>query len=354
MKILTIAPRLSNAFLVMLMTVFVVTGAASCGKKSGKAKRKPKKSTPASSRSAGEENRAEEITEEGAEVVQVVATVGDRKIDMVQYDHEMRRQTRHSRSDEAEDRLSSLVLKLLIEKELISLAAETGGLSVNDEEIDEEIRAATERQGGSEAHRTFLQSQGWTPEGYRVEVKNVILRRKVREQRYPVKVTDEDVAQYYEKYAAAGNKGERVRLARVLLLVNRNAAESDWLAAEDRLRAIKLEIDQGLPFADAAKKYSEGAFAKAGGNMGLAGRRRRPAEQFARGFEMEVGAVEGPFRTKDGVRLIKLLEKFEENVGTLEEEKDKIRKVLETKSRQEFNRKLIKDLKREFPVRKLL
>lgn len=354
MKISAIAPVLLKVFLLVMTTVFLAASVQSCGKKAGKAKRKPKKSSPAASSASAHESEADGAMEEGEEEVQVVATVGDRKIDMVQYDYELMRQTRHARNEEAEERLSSLVLKILIEKELISLAAEKGGLSVTGEEIDEEVRAARERQGGDEAHRKFLESQGWTPEGYREEVTSVILRRKVREQRYPVKVTENDVAKYYEKYAAAGNKGERVRLARIILLVQRNAPESDWLAAEDRLRAIKLEIDTGLPFAEAAKKYSEGAFAKAGGNMGLAGRRRRPAEQFARGFEMTVGDVEGPTRVPDGVRLIKLLEKFDDNVGSLAEEQDKIRKVLETRARQKFNRKLIKDLKREFPVRKLL
>jgi len=248
------------------------------------------------------------------------------------------------------DRVRRRALDELVERRLVTLAAQEAGITVADEELSRIVDESIASRGGPEGFALFLEKQGMTPEGWREENRFIALRKKLRDDRFPVEITEDDVAAYYDKYAKAGNKGEKVRVSRVFLPVGNDASEEQWKEAEQSLAAVKAEIEAGLAFAEAAKRSSGCPYARQGGDMGFATHARRPEDVFAPAFTMEVGQIAGPMRVTKGVQILTVTEKTEDKVGSLADEKENIRRVLEGQQRQRNTRKLTDQLQKQYRV----
>jgi len=248
------------------------------------------------------------------------------------------------------ERLRRKALDELVERRLVEQAASQDGLTVSEEEIDALMKQSMDTRGGPEKFAAFLQKQGMTEDGWRAENRFTALRKKLRDARFPVAVSEEEVTAYFGKYSQAGSKGEKVRVSRIFLPIAADAADAQWKEAEQTLTSIRSEIEAGLSFEDAAKRSSKCPYAKKGGDMGFATRARRPEDVFSPAFGMKVGEIAGPMRTAKGVQLLKVTDRTEEKVGTFEQEKENIRKVLEGQARQRNTRKLVDQLQKQYRV----
>jgi len=248
------------------------------------------------------------------------------------------------------ERLRRRALDELVERRLVELAAKEAGVDVSEEELDQMVAASATTRGGAEGLARFLDKQAMTQEDWRAENRFTALRRKLRDERFPVALSEEEIQAYYVKYADAGNKGEKVRVSRIFLPVDPKAAEEQWKEAEQALSTVRSEIDAGLAFDEAARRSSKCPYAKKGGDMGFATHARRPEDVFAPAFGMKVGEIAGPMRVSKGVQLLKVTERTEEKAGTFEQEKENIRSVLEGQARQRNTRKLVDQLQKEYRV----
>lgn len=131
-----------------------------------------------------------------------------------------------------------------------------------------------------------------------------------------VKVTDDEVKDYYE-----ANKNyfmnQQVVSARHILV------DSLELANE-----IKSKIDNGLNFEMAAMQYSSCPSKEQGGNLGQFTRGRMVPEFENAAFELAVGQISEPVKTQFGYHIIKVEEKAEETAKPLEEVFDIIKREI--------------------------
>lgn len=103
---------------------------------------------------------------------------------------------------------------------------------------------------------------------------------------------------------------QEVSAAHLLIKVDPNALPADTLKAYNRVLDIKKEIDGGLAFEQAAKKYSEDPSARMNsGNLGYFSALQMvyPFENAV--YENEVGELVGPVKTQFGYHLLKVLDK---------------------------------------------
>lgn len=285
----------------------------------------------------------------------VVATVGDLQVTREEYEAERVRLTSVGGLNKVQKRNAERrALKELINRRLIELAAGAEGIEVTEEELDAHWAATVKALGGESGYQAFLTSNRYTEESHREALVTNLLRARLRDRFFHEVITEEQIRAYYKGYGDNPGRGHKVRVSRVLLRVDRHAHESEWLKAEEKLQAVAAEVDAGLPFEDAVEKYSEGPYAKRGGDMGWASDKRRPIETFGPALTMQVGEVKGPIRGKVGVELITVTDTKNDAAGAFEAERENVRQVLEQQRDVRNDRRLMEKLEALYRVEKFL
>jgi len=99
---------------------------------------------------------------------------------------------------------------------------------------------------------------------------------------------------------------EQVRASHILVSVPReNPTDADYEEAKKQILLIKQEIEDGQPFEECAKAYSECPSKDRGGDLGFFPRTGGMVEPFAEAaYALEVGQVSDPVKTQFGYHLI--------------------------------------------------
>ncbi|MDV3429480.1 MAG: peptidylprolyl isomerase, partial [Bacillota bacterium] len=94
--------------------------------------------------------------------------------------------------------------------------------------------------------------------------------------------------------------------------------------SEEKALDIKKEIDGGLSFEDAAKKYSSCPSKERGGDLGEFPRGSMVKEFENAAFSLPIGSVSSPVKTQFGYHLILVTKRKDDNVSSFEEVKTTI------------------------------
>ncbi len=155
-----------------------------------------------------------------------------------------------------------------------------------------------------------------------------------------VKVTEKDVADYYEENKERFMEDESVNASHILVDTEKQALE------------ILAKINSGeLSFEDAAREYSSCPSKAEGGSLGDFTRGQMVPEFDGAVFDMAVGEVTAtPVKTQFGYHLIKLNSKREAAVAPLESIKDELENALLLEKRRNAYQSKINQLKILYPV----
>ena len=254
----------------------------------------------------------------------------------------------------AKDILGREVLKELISKELLYQAAEEEKIQVKDSELDEglnEIKSrfivdeTTGKQDPKGADKRFneaLKKQGMSFKTYKNKLSKDIAVRKLMEEKLkatvkPVEEADakalyanveavmknntkkikalekEDPAKLKEAQAIAAKlkqlTGEQVRIGHIYLAVTKDMKPEDAKKKEELAKQIKKEIDNGMDFSTAVKKYTEDKNALASGGDMILIKGVAPKAIDEKAFSLAVGKVSDPIKSDVGYHIIKIKEK---------------------------------------------
>jgi len=152
-----------------------------------------------------------------------------------------------------------------------------------------------------------------------------------------VVVSDEDVAAYFNerKDKPPYHMEERVH-AKHILIKPKDGKKDQALA---KIKKIRAEIEKGLSFDDAAKKYSDDkANANRGGDLGYATRNRWDPKFAEAAFSLELNKVSQPVESSFGYHLITVLDKKPEQTKTLDDVKESITKQLVNRKSRDLTR----------------
>ncbi len=260
----------------------------------------------------------------------------------------------------AKDMLGKEVLRELISKELLYQAAEEAKIQVKDSEVDgglAEIKARfaideTGKQDPKGADKRFneaLKKQHMSLKSYKNKIKKDISVKKLLEAQVqatvkPVeeeevkalyanveavlknktkalkKLEKEDPAKLREAQLIAAKlaqlTAEQVRVGHIYLAVTKDMPAEEAKKKEDLAKQIKKELDGGMDFSSAVKKYTEDKTALASGGDMILIKGMAPKEVDAAAFTLAVGKVSAPIKTEIGWHIIKVKEKrAEKEIG---------------------------------------
>jgi len=162
-------------------------------------------------------------------------------------------------------------------------------------------------------------------------------------------VPEEEIQAFYDerKDNPPYHIKERVHAKHILI----KPKDGDSAAAMKKITDIKKEIDGGLAFEEAAKKYSEDeANAARGGDLGLATADRWDPKFSEVAFSIEPEMVSDPVETSFGVHLIKVVEKRPEERKAFEDVKEQITKQLQNRKARELAREQAQSFQEKLEV----
>lgn len=167
---------------------------------------------------------------------------------------------------------------------------------------------------------------------------NVLKQYAINKLLSDVRVTEEEMMDFYKSQKDNFIEPEKVRASHILV------------DTEEKAKEILEEIKGGLSFEDAAKKYSSCPSNAVGGDLGEFPRGKMVIEFEEAAFSMEEGQISQPVKTQFGYHLIKVVSKKEASLIPFENLKEQIEKHLLGLKQEEKYTSSIDSLKEKYVV----
>ena len=225
---------------------------------------------------------------------------------------------RDANNPQVRDSLGPVILERMINDELILIQAQRDTtISIKPEEIDqalaEHIQSLKGQFADEEEFQKELVREGLTERDlrvrYRREVRNQLMKQKLVQRKLgEVAVSNGEVRDFFRQYKdSLPIQPEGVKLAHILLPIEASPVTTD--SAKARITRILKEINDGLDFATAAKRYSEDPSAENGGDLGWFGKGEMVPTFEAAAFGLTPGQISGVVKTRYGFHIIQCVEK---------------------------------------------
>lgn len=154
-----------------------------------------------------------------------------------------------------------------------------------------------------------------------------------------VKVTEEEIAAFYDAHKAELGGGETVNASHILV------------DSEEEAARIRAEILSGaITFEDAARKYSSCPSKEEGGNLGDFGRGQMVPEFEEACFALPDGEISEPVRTQFGYHLIRVNSRKETAAPSLSDVHDEVGAAVLREKQQKAYQSKVNQLRILFPV----
>lgn len=214
-----------------------------------------------------------------------------------------------------------------INRNLLLEKASTMGISVSDSRAQEEINTIKKNFTSEKDFQDELKERQLTLDQYRQELKDDMVVDAVfrRELGKDVKISDQQIADYFKKNPQEFSSPEQRRASVILIKVNPKDGSKGDKAAKQKIQKIVDKLKKGADFEEMARVHSQDSLAKRGGDLGFFAKNRMFGPFANLAFKLETGQVSEIFRTKHGYQILKVTGKKDAKHGTLESEKENIR-----------------------------
>ncbi len=235
----------------------------------------------------------------------------------------------------AESELYRQLLQRMVDDRIEQVSAEHAHLNVTSDEIDAGLRNVASAQGMT-PDRLFEEARkaGLSVQEYRAEIRRQILEGKLLQLRVRgrVRVTDDDVKSTYVRLVNAERRKLSYRLEWIVLRMPADLGpaartERETLAASlvTTARAGVDAYGRTITFGTLARSFSDDTPTRSrGGDVGTRrpGELAQPIEDEA--MKLDVGEVSSPFRYKDGLVIVKVVEREASQLPSLADAHDQI------------------------------
>src|SRR3990172_994854 len=253
--------------------------------------------------------------------------------------------------ERARVRALKLALDGAISERLLDGQAAALGVEVTDQEIDAVVEDVKRRNGLDDARLDeALAAQGIADRAaYRKSVRRdletwKVLQLKVRSR---VKVTDEDVKNYWQTHPQEFQSGEEIRVRHIFLSLAHDAPAAEVERPRARAEKVRARLRAGEDFARVAREVSQGPSAAEGGELGWLKRGTVQPEVEKVAFALRPGEVSEPVRTRAGYQILRVEERRGGGARPLEEVKDEIRDRLMNEQIETYRNQFVAELRKD-------
>jgi peptidyl-prolyl cis-trans isomerase SurA len=250
-------------------------------------------------------------------LLRAAAVVNDEIISMLDVDMRVRLAilaTGQRDSQELRKRVTSQVIRGLIDERLQAQEAERLEISVSDEQVNSALdRLANRNKMNREAFLDALEQQGVLKESLIDQIRAQLVWRTLvsRRLRPSVQVSEEEVLEVVNRIIA--NRGSTLRrVSEIFLSVDTVLQEDDVRANAERLIQ---QLRGGADFTALARQFSQSATAPRGGDIGWVQEGQLDAAIDATLATMQDGTIAGPVRTLSGFHIVLLRESKQASMG---------------------------------------
>jgi peptidyl-prolyl cis-trans isomerase C len=244
-------------------------------------------------------------------------------------------------------------LTQLINSLMLYQKAVASGIAVTESEVEAAIKTMADTFNSDAEMNAYLASRNMDRALLEKDLNKRLAVEKYIDEAINNKVTvePEEAAEYYSSHPSEFQHSDIVRISHILLPAG-NADQQDALAKQ-RAESLLERIRKGEDFAKLAKEYSTDASAAQGGDLGFSEKESMIPEFADAAFSLPVGSVR-LVKTDYGYHIIKVTDRKEEGLSTLEEVRPQLIAFLKRRKAQEELVKLINALRNEGTVEVLI
>lgn len=210
-----------------------------------------------------------------------------------------------------DDILQKQILERLIVDNLqLQLAAQTG-IKVDDAQLDKTIdRIAEQNNLTLPAFKKALEEDGTKFYKFREDIRNDIILARLRERDVDnkVNISEAEIDNYLSTQEKEGDLDE-FNISQILIRLPEDSSPEDIQKARARTEQVIKALSEGMSFEKASANYSDASNALDGGTLGWRSGQQMPPEFLELIKTLQVGGVSRPFRSGNGVHILKLNER---------------------------------------------
>ncbi len=257
------------------------------------------------------------ITPGGTVVEDVIARVNDQIIsrsDIERAQQELAQEARQQGATQAEiDQRQKQLLRDLIDQQLLLSRGKQLGITGDTELVKrlDEIRKQNKFDTLEDLEKAAA-AQGVSFEDFKANIRNGIITQQVvrDEVGRKLQLSMADVQKYYDAHKQEFAQPESVHLSEILIPTPGTAGGAPDSATVAKALAtantVHSSLSSGANFSEMAKKFSGGATAQQGGDLGDYKRGALAKELEDKTFSLPVGAYTEPIRTRQGYVILKV------------------------------------------------
>jgi peptidyl-prolyl cis-trans isomerase SurA len=241
-------------------------------------------------------------------------------------------------------------LESIVADKLFAAQASQLGVEISDAEVDQTVDEIKRRNNLDDARLdAALAEQGLDRAAYRKALKRDletarIISLRVRSR---VKVTDEDVKNYWQTHQNEFRSGEEVKVRHVFVALPSGASAADAESARARAEKALGRVRAGDDFATVAREMSQAPSAAEGGDLGWLKRGTVQPEIEKVALSLRPGQVSDLVRTRTGFQILKVEDRRGGTVRPFDEVKEDIRDHLANEQVETYRQQYVAELKKD-------
>jgi peptidyl-prolyl cis-trans isomerase SurA len=208
--------------------------------------------------------------------------------------------------------LEKEVLEKLVMDSLQLQIAEANGITIDDSELNKEIKSLADKNGVSLTEfRNILERDGYDYENFRNDLRKQLTIMQVRRQMVASRITvnDQEIDNLLATLKASGQSGVEYKLGHILIAIPEAASPAEIKAAEARANNVLGRLRSGADFAEVAIVESDSQTALEGGDLGWRDQGQLPTMFLDTVKSMQVGDISDVIRSTGSFHIVKLLDK---------------------------------------------
>lgn len=218
--------------------------------------------------------------------------------------------------------------RLIVDSLQLQLAAQTG-IKVDDPQLDKTIERIAEQNNMSmPAFKKALEEDGTRFYKFREDIRNDIILARLRERDVDnkVNISEAEIDNYLTTQEKEGDLDE-FNVSQILIRLPEDSSPEDIQKARARTEQVMKSLSEGMSFDKASANFSDAPNALEGGSLGWRSGQQLQPEILELLKTLQVGGISRPFRSGNGVQILKLNDR-RAGTSTLIVEQTHVRHIL--------------------------